>query len=106
MSFAIIKTGGKQYKVSEGDVLKIEKLADKNAGDTVTFEEVLLVDDGSSTSVGAPLVKGANVSATIKSVLKQKKVFTMKYKPKSNKTGKIKNHRQTLATIKIDKITK
>jgi large subunit ribosomal protein L21 len=106
MTYAIIKTGGKQYKVSEGDVLKIEKITGKVAGDTVSFDEVLLVDDGSNTTVGAPLIKGATVSATIKSVLKQKKVFTMKYKPKSNKTGKIKNHRQTLATIKIDKITK
>lgn len=104
MTYAIIKTGGKQYRVSEGEFLKIEKLAGKVAGDKVTFDEVLLIDDGSNTTVGAPVIKGASVEAEVKSVLKQKKLFAMKFKPKSNKTGKVKNHRQTLATVTIKKI--
>lgn len=106
MSFAVIKTGGKQYKVAEGDVLKIEKITGKEAGDKVTFDEVLLVDDGSTTNVGTPTVKGAKVEANIKEVTKQKKVITVKFKAKSNKTSKVKNHRQTLATIEVTKITK
>lgn len=106
MTFAIIKTGGKQYKVAEGDILKVEKMTGKDAGDKVVFDEVLLVDDGSNTVVGTPIVKGAKVEANIKEVSKQKKVITVKYKAKSNKTSKVKNHRQTLATIEVTKISK
>ena len=106
MTFAVIKTGGKQYKVAKGDVLKIEKIKGAEAGSKVKFDEVLLVDDGKAATLGAPLVKGASVDAEIKEIAKQKKLVTVKFKNNSNKTVKVKNHRQTLATVEIKEINK
>ena len=99
--YAIIATGGKQYKVSEGDVIRIEKL-DVEAGETVTFDQVLAVSDG-ELKVGCPTVEGASVSATVEKQGKAKKVIVYKYK---RKTGyhKKNGHRQLFTQVKIDKI--
>lgn len=99
--YAIIATGGKQYKVAEGDVLNVEKLG-AEAGETVTFENVLVVNNG-SVQVGNPTIDGATVSATVVGNVKGKKVIVYKYKRKTgyhNKNG----HRQQYTRVKIDKI--
>ncbi len=98
--YAIIATGGKQYKVSEGDVIKVEKL-DAEAGNTVTFEQVIAVSDN-TLKVGAD-VAGATVSATVLEQGRGKKVIVYKYK---RKTGyhKKNGHRQAYTQVKIDKI--
>lgn len=99
--YAIIATGGKQYKVAEGDIIKIEKLG-ADAGETVTFDQVLAVNNGELT-VGSPTVAGASVSATVMKEAKAKKVIVYKYK---SKTGyhKKNGHRQLYTQVKIDKI--
>lgn len=98
--YAIIATGGKQYKVAEGDVLKVEKL-DAEAGNTVTFDQVIAVSDG-SLKVGAD-VANASVTATVMEQGRGKKVIVYKYK---RKTGyhKKKGHRQNYTQVKIEKI--
>jgi large subunit ribosomal protein L21 len=99
--YAIIATGGKQYTVSEGDEIKIEKLG-LNAGDSVTFDQVLFVNDGSA-KVGNPTVQGATVTASVIEEGKGKKVIVYKYK---RKTGyhKKNGHRQLYTKVKIEKI--
>ena len=99
--YAIIATGGKQYTVSEGDVIYIEKLG-KNAGDTVTFDQVLFVNNGEA-KVGEPTVAGASVTASVVEEGKAKKVIVYKYK---RKTGyhKKNGHRQPFTKFKIEKI--
>lgn len=99
--YAIIATGGKQYKVAEGDIIKIEKLG-ADAGETVTFDQVLAVNNG-ELMVGSPTVAGASVSATVMKEAKAKKVIVYKYK---SKTGyhKKNGHRQLYTQVKIDKI--
>lgn len=99
--YAIIATGGKQYKVAEGDIIRIEKLG-VDAGETVTFDRVLAVNNGELT-VGQPTVAGATVSATVVKEAKAKKVIVYKYK---SKTGyhKKNGHRQLYTQVKIDKI--
>ena len=99
--YAIIATGGKQYKVEEGDVIKVEKLG-VNAGDTVTFDQVLFVNDGAA-KVGDPTVSGASVTASVVEEGKDKKVIVYKYK---RKTGyhKKNGHRQAYTKVKIEKI--
>ena len=98
--YAIIATGGKQYKVSEGDIIKVEKIAGE-AGDTVTFDQVVLVSDG-SVKVGADAAK-ASVSATVMKQGRDRKVIVYKYKPKSGYHKK-NGHRQAFTQVKIDKI--
>ena len=101
--YAIIATGGKQYKVAEGDVVKVEKLGAEE-GAKVTFDQVLLVGDEGKTVIGAPTVKGAKVTATVTANGKGEKVIVYKYKRKSgyhNKNG----HRQLFTEVKIDKIS-
>lgn len=105
--FAIIQTGGKQYLVSEGDVLKIEKIkgpADYKVGDSIVFDDVLLVDDGSNTTIGAPTIPGAKVSAEIQKIAKAKKVVVIKYKAKSNYFKK-RGHRQPYFEVKITRLS-
>lgn len=101
MKFAIIETGGKQYKVSEGDSLNIEKLAgDHKEGDTLVFDKVLLLDDDKSTKVGTPYIDGAKVEATFEGAGRNRKVIVIKYKAKSRYFKK-RGHRQPHAKIKI-----
>lgn len=105
MEVAVIKTGGKQYVVSKGDSISIEKLpGDLKKGDPVSFDQVLLVDDGSDTTIGAPTIKGASVSGTVASVGRAKKLEVVKYKPKS-RYFKRKGHRQPVLKVTIDKIS-
>ena len=98
--YAIIATGGKQYKVSEGDIIKVEKL-DVEAGNTVTFDQVIAVSDG-TLKVGEDVVN-ATVTATVMEQGKGKKVIVYKYK---RKTGyhKKNGHRQAYTQVKIEKI--
>ena len=100
--FAIIETGGKQYKVSEGDVIFVEKL-DAAEGDKVTFDKVLAVsaDDGFKT--GRPTLDGATVSANVVKNGKNKKIYVMTYKSKKNEKRKI-GHRQPYIKVQIEKI--
>ena len=100
MTFAVIKTGGKQYKVSEGDVLMVEKLG-RNDGEVV-FEEVLLVVNG-EVKVGKPIVSGAKVTAKILEEGKGKKKMVFRYKSKTRQHKK-KGHRQPFTKIQITKI--
>jgi len=100
--YAIIETGGKQYRVSEGDVLKIEKL-EQDQGET-TFEKVLMVSDGEKTTFGTPYVESAKVTAEILGVEKAKKILVFKKKPRKNHR-KLRGHRQQYTKIKIKEIS-
>ncbi|MGX7329130.1 50S ribosomal protein L21 [uncultured Enterococcus sp.] len=99
--YAIIKTGGKQIKVEVGQAIYVEKL-DVEAGQQVTFDEVILVG-GESTKVGAPTVAGATVVGTVEKHGKQKKVVTFKYKPKKHSHTK-QGHRQPYTKVVIEAI--
>ncbi|MDU5201065.1 50S ribosomal protein L21 [Finegoldia magna] len=99
--FAIIKTGGKQYKVSEGDVIKVEKI-EAQSGDKIEFDQVLMVA-GDDVKVGSPVVEGAKVSAEVLDQKKDKKVVIYKFKAKKNYRKK-KGHRQPYTLVKIEKI--
>ena len=98
---AIIETGGKQYVATEGAVLTIEKLADAHtAGDKVVFDKVLLTDDGSDTTIGAPYISGAKVSAELVEEGREAKVTVIRYRQKSRYFKK-RGHRQPFAKVKI-----
>ena len=99
---AIIVTGGKQYKVSEGDVVFIEKL-DNEAGDTVKFDQVLAILDGDKATFGTPVVEGASVDATVVKNGKGKKVRIFKYNPKKG-YRKRQGHRQPYTKVQIGAI--
>ena len=98
---AVFETGGKQYYVSEGETIYVEKL-DVEAGSTFTFDKVLLVS-GDSTKVGTPYVKGATVSAKVEKQGKEKKVLVFKYKSKANYRRK-QGHRQPYTCLTIEAI--
>ncbi|MDO8624044.1 MAG: 50S ribosomal protein L21 [bacterium] len=112
MEMAVIKTGGKQYVVSKGDSIFIEKLSNISPagsvalkeGDKVVFTEVLLVDNGSDTTIGAPTIKGAEVKGTVVEAAKGKKIDVVKYKAKS-RYYKRRGHRQPFLKVKIDSIS-
>jgi large subunit ribosomal protein L21 len=100
--FAVIETGGKQYMVSTGQTLKIEKIkGDFKAGDTVVFDKVLLVDNGKdTTTIGEPYIKGAEVKAELKKIGRAPKVVVIKYKAKSNYFKK-RGHKQPFFEVTI-----
>lgn len=101
--FAIIETGGKQYKVAAGDSLKVEKLAEAKAKGEVVFDKVLLMADGEKVQIGNPYLKGATVTAKFEEEGRAKKITVIKYKAKSR--YRIKNgHRQPFTKVKIEKI--
>jgi len=100
--FAVIKTGGKQYKVSEGDVLEVEKL-DKKEGDEIIFDQVLLVEEDEEPDFGKPTVEGAKVKAEVLKQGKGDKKIVYKYKPKKRQRKK-KGHRQPFSRIEIKEI--
>ncbi len=100
--FAIIETGGKQYKVSEGDVIYVEKL-DVNSGDTYTFDRVFAVSGAEGFKVGTPTVDGATVTATVEKNGRGKKIYVLKYKSKKNEKKKI-GHRQSYTKLTINSI--
>ena len=99
---AIIETGGKQYKVTEGDTLFIEKLP-VEAGEAVTFDKVLAVIDGDKITVGTPVVEGAKVDGSVVKNGKGKKIIVFKYKPKKGYRRK-QGHRQPYTKVTIGKI--
>ena len=100
--YAIIKTGGKQYRVSEGDVITIEKL-DVAAEGTVSFDEVVTVVKDGDVKVGTPLVDGAKVTGTVLEHGKAKKILVFKSKAKSNYRRR-QGHRQPFTKVRIEKI--
>ncbi len=98
---AVIATGGKQYKVSQGSVLKIEKIkGEHKVGDKLVFDEVLMTDNGSNTVVGTPKVAGASVEAVIKEIDRDAKVVVIHYKQKSRYFKKA-GHRQPYFKIEV-----
>ncbi len=99
--YAIIATGGKQYKVEEGDVIRVEKL-DVKEGEEITFDQVLVIGD-KEMKIGDPTVSGASVKATVVAEGKEKKVIVYRYKPKTGYHKK-NGHRQPFTQVKIDKI--
>ncbi len=100
--FAVIQTGGKQYKVQAGDRIKIEKLAGTHKeGDSVVFDQVLLVDNGTDTTIGTPFIPKATVTGTIVKIGRLAKVNVIKYKQKS-KYFKKNGHRQPYFEVKIE----
>jgi len=112
-SFAIIETGGKQYRVTVGDTIKIEKIkadstkgsVEPKEGDTVVFDKVLLIDNGTdSTDIGTPYIENAKVSGTLVEIGRNAKVIVIKYKQKSRYFKK-NGHRQPHFKVKIDKIS-
>jgi len=102
---AVIKTGGKQYKVKEKDTLKIEKVLGEN-GNKVSFDEVLLIADekGKDVNIGAPKVKGAKVEATILEQGRARKISVIKYKRKTRYRRNL-GHRQVFTKVEVNKIT-
>ncbi|MBQ2284108.1 MAG: 50S ribosomal protein L21 [Clostridia bacterium] len=100
--YAVIETGGKQYKVSEGDVIYVEKL-DVEAGADIAFDKVLLIGEGSDVKVGAPVVDGVSVAGKVIKNDKAKKVVVYKYKPKKGYHKK-QGHRQPYTKVEITKI--
>lgn len=99
---AIIKTGGKQYKVAEGDKIKVEKL-EGEAGAKITFEEVLFVGDEKDAKIGTPFIEGAKIEATIVGQGRHKKVWGIKHKPKKRYKVKF-GHKQLYTEVQIGKI--
>ena len=100
--YAVIETGGKQYKVNEGDIVFIEKL-EAEEGSSVTFDKVLAVANGSDLKVGAPYLEGASVTANVVKNGKGKKIYVMTYKPKKNQKRKM-GHRQPYTKVQIGTI--
>ncbi len=104
MEFAVIQTGGKQYKVQAGDTVKIEKLTgDFKKGDKITFDKVLMVESGSDTTIGTPFIDGAKVIAEFIGAGRAQKVNVIKFKQKSRYFKK-NGHRQPYFTVKIESL--
>lgn len=100
--YAVVATGGKQYKVQEGEVLRVERL-DGEVGTPVSFDQVLMVADGEAVQVGAPVLESATVSGHIVEQGKAKKIIVFKYKRRKHYRRK-NGHRQQFTAIKIDRI--
>ena len=101
--YAVIKTGGKQYKVQEGDTIRVEKL-DGSEGDNIKLDTVLMLTDGDKVTVGTPLVDGASVSATVKAQGRGKKIRIIKFKRRKN-YRKQAGHRQAYTALSITGIS-
>ncbi|MFK5984192.1 MAG: 50S ribosomal protein L21 [Pseudomonadota bacterium] len=101
--YAVIKTGGKQYKVSEGEILKVEKI-NVEAGASIDLNEVLMVADGEDVKIGTPFLDGGKVSATIESHGRHKKIRIVKFKRRKHYRRQM-GHRQDYTEIKIEKIS-
>ena len=103
-SFAVIQTGGKQYKVSKGDTVKIEKLSGKfKEGDKITFDKVLLTDDGTNTKIGTPVIEGAKVEGTLLQSGREQKISVIRFRAKS-RYHKRRGHRQPFFKVEITKV--
>ncbi len=100
--YAIIETGGKQYKVSEGDLVFVEKLG-ANENDSITFDKVIAVSKDNGLTVGSPYVSGASVKATVVKNGKNKKITVFTYKPKKGSARKL-GHRQPYTKVRIESV--
>ncbi len=100
--YAVIRTGGKQYRVAPGDILEVEKL-EGNVGDTITLDDVLLVADGEDVTIGQPTVEGAKVTAKITGQHRGEKILVFRYRPKKRIRVR-RGHRQYLTRIQIESI--
>lgn len=101
--YAVIKTGGKQYKVSEGDTLKVEKLP-VEAGSSIELNDVLMVANGDEIKIGAPFIEGGSVSATVTAHGRHKKIKIVKFKRRKHYRRQM-GHRQDYTELKIEKIS-
>ena len=102
MAYAIIRSGGKQFRVSPGDVVRVPSIAEKNAGDSVEFE-VLTVGDDNGVRIGSPTVAGAGVSGTVVKHGRAPKIIVFKFKKRKG-FKKIKGHRQGFTEVKIESV--
>lgn len=100
--YAIVETGGKQFRVSEGDVIRTD-LIETEVGSSVTFDRVVLAADGDDVSIGTPVLSGVTVTGTVLRQAKDKKILVFRYKSKK-RVRKLNGHRQRFAEIRIDKI--
>ena len=104
MEFAVIQTGGKQYKVSKGSLVSIEKMiGEYKKGDKLSFDKVLLVDDGKDTTIGTPYIAGAKVDAEIVEIGRARKILVVKYKQNTRYLRR-NGHRQPFFKVKITNI--
>jgi large subunit ribosomal protein L21 len=103
MDYAIIRAGGKQVKVSQGDIVALERFAGE-PGDSVTFGEVLLVKSGEQTKIGEPLVKGATVKVVVLEQARDKKVITRKFRRRKGYL-RIRGHRQYFTRVRVESIS-
>jgi len=104
MQFAVVQTGGKQYKVAKGDVISVEKLkGDHKVGEKVVLDSVIMKDDGKTTTLGAPYIKGASISATIVESGRKEKIYVVRYRQKS-RYHKRNGHRQPFMSLEIGDI--
>jgi large subunit ribosomal protein L21 len=101
--YAIVETGGKQFRVSEGDVIRTD-LIETEVGSSVTFDRIVLAANGDDVSIGTPVVSGATVSGTVLRQAKDKKILVFRYKSKK-RVRKLNGHRQRFAEVRIDKIS-
>jgi large subunit ribosomal protein L21 len=101
--YAIIESGGKQYRVAEGDVIRCDLIANE-VGTDITFDRVVLAETDEAVKVGSPILDGASVTGTVLRQLKDKKILVFRYKPKK-RVRKLNGHRQPYAEVKITKIT-
>jgi large subunit ribosomal protein L21 len=101
--YAVFKTGGKQYRASEGDRLRVERL-DAEEGATIEFDQVLLVGEGTDVKLGSPLVSGSKVKAEVKSQGRGRKIKVLKFKRRKNYM-RVKGHRQHFTEVEITSIT-
>ena len=100
--YAIVETGGKQFRVSEGDVIRTD-LIETAVGASVTFDRIVLAANGDDVSIGSPLVSGVTVTGTVLRQAKDKKILVFRYKSKK-RVRKLNGHRQRFAEVRIDKI--
>lgn len=100
--YAIIETGGKQYKVSSGDTIKVDRIA-LEPGSTINMDKILAVMDGTKTVVGTPYVSGASVKAEVMDNIKAKKIIVFKQKPRKG-YRKLRGHRQQMSVVKIKEV--
>ncbi|MEQ8165457.1 MAG: 50S ribosomal protein L21 [Alphaproteobacteria bacterium] len=100
--FAVVRTGGKQYRVAPGDVIQVEKLAGE-AGETITLDDILMVNDGKTTMLGTPVVKGASVTAEIVAQARADKILVFKKKRRKH-YRRLNGHRQEVTVLRISAI--
>jgi large subunit ribosomal protein L21 len=100
--YAVVATGGKQYRVEEGEIIRIEKLTGQ-VGDQVAFDQVLMIGDGENVRIGQPVVEGATVKASIVEQGKNKKILVFKYKRRKRYRRK-QGHRQQFTAVKVNAI--